>query len=326
MREKEIFPDGKNSFKNPGKITLDERDSLLWINGVFGVNKEGQLPARFLSGFLSTFGLAEIIQKETKDRVQAHVRIFIPQNISAAVNEIDPSVLQDQIAKGTRLIEEMAKIHFPTVQVFFEKDEPFTQSSLETLGNIADLFINGIDEASLGKIRESGRKRGGEQGEKNALIYSAHHSFGWSDLHSGAIFKQQPPFTVINTLPPSEKPFTTVRRVIRERIAESEHVNMICEGKRFDLSIMMCDRPHYLLITDPTGTILEPTVDDLSSTSSGEILDLLRKKSEEEQSPWIKENLRKARIDFEKLLKKLYRKDSLPPSEIPFQQLLKGEI
>lgn len=326
MRSKEIFPDGKNSFKNPEKIALDERDSLVWINSVFGVNKEGQLPARFLSGFLSTFGLAEIIQKETKDRAQAHVRIFIPQNISAAVNEINPSVLEDQVTKGTRLIEEMAKIHFPTIQVFFEKDEPFTRDSLETLRNITDLFINHIDETSLEKIRESGRKRGGEQGERNALIYSAHHSFGWSDLHNGAIFKQKPPFTVINTLPPSDKPFTNVRRVIREHIVKSEHAHMVCEGKRFDLSIMMCDRAHYLLITDQIGTILEPTLDDLFSVSSGEILDLLRKKTEEAQSPWVKDNLRKARIDFEKLLKKLFKKDSLPPSEIPFQQLLKGEI
>lgn len=324
-RTVEIFPDKRSAFKNPPVITLDERDSEVWINSVFGVNKEGQLPARFLSGFLSGFGLAEMIEKSTKGRSKPKVRIFIPDNISTFVNGIRNEDASRQIEEGTRLLQAFVAKQFPTIEVFFENDRPVGREASEKLKQVVDLFVDETGDNELQRIRESGRRRGGEQGAQNALTYAAHHAFGWSDLHSSVIFEQHPPFTVINTLPPSEKPFIGIRQTIKQHVADSLSADLLCQGKRFDLLVMMSDRPHYLLITNPDGESLEPTVSDLVSASCGEILDRLDVASKAEKAPWTRDNLRRARSDFERVLSVLSRGRVGNVLNMSFVELLKGE-
>lgn len=322
----DIFPDKKTAFKNPQTITLDERDKEVWINSVFGVNKEGQLPARFLSGFLSGFGLAETIQKSTKGKSTPIVRIFIPRHISAFVNGIENDAVESQVQEGTKLLQALVESRFPTIQVFFEKDKPITESALEKLTEVADLFVNETEDVELQRIRESGRRRGGEQGAQNALTYAAHHAFGWSDLHSMAIFEQRPPFTVINALPPSERPFVNVRQTIKQHVEDSKSTDLLCQGKRFDLLMMMSDRPHYLLITDQDGKVLEPTTSDLVSASCGEILDRLAMAAKDEKAPWIRDNLRRARSDFERLLNTIANGRPANFLDLSVSEILGGEV
>lgn len=307
MKEINILPDRKTAFKNPRAITLDQGDRKIWINSVFGVNREGLLPARFLSGFLSSFGLAELIQTSSKGEVVPTVRVFIPQHISAFVNGIPSDTVEKQTEIGTSLLTALIKKRFPTVDVLFEKDRPISSDALEKLKQVTDLFLSSASGSQLQSLNQSGRNRGGEDGEKNAMIYAAHHSFGWSDLQFAAILEKKPPFTVINTLPPSEKPFIGIREIIKNHVLNSQAASLLCAGKRFDLVMMMSDRPHYLLITNPDGEILEPTVADLGLASSGEILDRLATRAKEDHSPWIRENLRRAKIDFERLLNTISR-------------------
>ena len=325
MKSIEIIPDQKSSFKNPERVTLDAEDSVLWINNVFGINKEGALPARFLSGFLSTFSLAEMIQERTQGRAVPQVRIFIPSNISMFINGIGFESAQRQIERGTSLIETLVRNHFPSVNIFFDRDQPVSETGLQILKDVADLFMVHTDNDSLIQgIRESGMRRGGEVGASRALLYAAHHPFGWNDLHHVAIFEEDPPFTVVNTLPPSEKRFAQVRRSIREHIVNSGHRSLICGGKRFDLVMMMCEQPHYLLIADKSGKPLEPTLDDLFSATCREILESIEARRKEEQTPWLRDNLRRARIDFERLLTKLGGVEAQALGDISFQELIES--
>ena len=304
MKDRVIINTGDVFFKKRTAIPLTEESCEMWINNVLCVNQEGILPAPLLSGFLPSFMLAEQIGRETKGHIQPTVRIIIPTNISIAVNGIPTDIVDRQIAQGTNALRQMAATHFPNVDVFMEQDQPVTADALSVLGELTQ-FLGGLDEKLLDVIEKSGERRGGEEGRQNAKLYAAHHPFGWSDFYHAAIFEKKPPFTVVNTLPPSEKNYLQIRQHLRAQIAGTGQSVLLATGQRVDVFMQISGRPHYLLIVDSEGNALEPTLDDVDSLTCNQIVAELRRQSEGNNPPWIRDNLKRAGKDFERLLGQL---------------------
>lgn len=294
-----IVPD--TDFKQKQKITLDtERDTPFWINNVSGVSKEG-LPARYLTGFLSTFALADTIHETTKGRAQSKVRIFVPSAISHHANGISHETIATQISEGTHMLQQMAENHFEHIELFVEKDQPMSQQALDVLEGIASL-AGTIDDKTIDRIKQNGRRRGGEQGEKEALIYTAHHLLGWKDMEHAAVFAEVAPFTVINTMPPSEKPYTAMRGALLDRLKQSDFAPFVRQGQTIDMVMKMSDRPHYLFITDNQGKLIEPSLADTRTLTLGMIVGSFDEQlAREDIEPWTKDYLKKGRADFIKL-------------------------
>lgn len=323
MEKLTIGQEQLSNFKNGQSITLGARMGTLMINAVFSINKEGILPARFLSGFLPAAQLAETIVRETDGAVHPTVRIFIPEHLNRAANGISSDVAAPQLLRGTAVINQFA-VGYPEVRFLLEKDEPMQDEAVAVLATIAQTIAHACSEDEIAKVKGNGKNRRGEHGQNGALLYAAQHPFGWSDLYHEAIFATRPPFTVINTLPPSERSYTAIRQKVLEQIKLSDHQDLICEGEHFDLTISMCGRPHYLLITDTNGAALEPTLDDLYSTNCGEILDVMKQRIKSEKEPGIRENLRRAKADFEKLLMSFARERKVDVFDAKFSELIGG--
>jgi len=300
MSSLEINKTQLEQFKSSEVIHFPEAEGTVWINNVFGVNKDGLLPARFLSGFISTFSLAKTIQELSGNHLTSRVRIFRPINITKHVNGISQSSIEDSIKLGSEMIQLLAIRHFPAVDFFIEDDEEVSDNALQVLSDVASIIELNCEESHLQKTKESGRTRGGHLGEKNAILYSAHHPFGWSDLHHKDIFESVPPVNVINTLPPSEKKYSEIRRVVRQVInADSELFVPISIRK--ELIINMCGLPHYLFIEDSNGHRLEPSLNEIINANCAEVLRDMKLRSKTEPNSFLSENLRRAMRDLEKL-------------------------
>ncbi|MBI2621515.1 MAG: hypothetical protein HYW63_02600 [Candidatus Levybacteria bacterium] len=243
MRDIEIEQSELLDFKNPEKIVIPDSTQELWVSNVFGINKEGQLPARFLSGFISTFSLAKLIAERTEGAIVPTVRIFRPINISRHINGVSEEASQWQITRGSEILALFAKNHFPEIPFFVEDDGQITDEALEILSGISGLISDHCNPELLKKLTGSGRRRGGEEGARNALIYAAHHPFGWSDLHHPSIFLTTPPEVVINSMPPSERKFSAVRGLVKEALDGGSGLATV--SAQANLFINMCQREKF---------------------------------------------------------------------------------
>jgi len=307
--------------ESQGGFLLPQGQDIL-INGVFGINGEGKLPARFLSGFIGTFSIAQEVARVSGESVS--IRIFRPRNISEFVNDIPADIVESQVVQGNELLRNFAANFFPGVDFFIEEDRPITDEALNVLEIIAThIRANSSLDLQEG-LKDSGRKRGGESGEDNAFVYAAHHSFGWSDMHHGAIFEDKPSGNVINTIPPSDKKFKTIRDLILS-LEIPEIAGQRVGGEHTDLVINMCGTPHYMFLKDKSGCTREPSFEEVLSVSGSEIITDMQQRFKSEHDPQVKENLRRVRQDFEKLLGLVARGDEGHFRDLTFETLMKGE-
>lgn len=321
MRSIEIEQSELTDFKNPEKIVIPDFTQELWVSNVFGINKEGQLPARFLSGFISTFSLARLITERTEGAIVPTVRIFRPINISRHINGISEEASQWQITRGSEVLALFAKNHFPEIPFFVEDDGQIIDEALEILSGVSTLISDHCEPELLKKLTESGRKRGGEEGARNALVYAAHHPFGWSDLHHRSIFEQIPPGIVINTMPPSERKFLAVRDFVKDALGSGSGLATVTTQS--NLFINMCGTPHYILLENTTGEVQEPTLDQSLGVMCKELLaDLNARRAGADF--FTEENLKRCRRDLERLMLMLAGGDSGVLSEVTFGSLLNG--
>lgn len=323
MRNIEINNHSLVNFKPESQdgFVLPETQEVL-INGVFGINKEGILPARFMSGFIATFSLAQEIEKISGDRTA--VRIFRPTSISKFVNDIPAPIVERQVIQGNELLRRFAANCFPDVEFFMEEDREVSEEAIDVLENIAGLVrANSSTEIQEG-LKDSGRKIGGEAGEDNAFVYAAHHSFGWSDMHHGAIFTHRPNGSVINTIPPSDKKFKNIRNLILS-IKDESMDPLRVSGSHVDLVINMCGTPHYMFLKDKSGCVREPSFEEVLSVTGAEVVTDMQQRFKLESDPQVKENLRKIRQDFERFLGLLAQGNQDLLRDLTFESLLKGE-
>ncbi len=308
-------PESQEGFSLP-------QDQEVLVNSVFGVNKDGVLPARFLSGFVSTFSLARDIGQLSGGKVE--VRIFRPTNISAFVNSIPEFVVERQLQQGNEILEIFAANFFPDVEFFIEEDEPLTEGAIDLLSRMSQVIGRGSSDEQQEGLKESGKRIGGEAGANNAFIYAAHHSFGWSDLHHDSIFRHEPGGSVLNTIPPSDKKFKSLRDIVFAS-SEADVQDLRVGGFHRDLVINMCGTPHYMLLKDKDGCVREPGFDEVLSVLGSEIISDLQSRFKSEHDPQLRENLRKVRQDLEKLMQISSNGDVDAINSLTFGSLVRGE-
>jgi len=131
-------PELKPWFKN--QISIRSQD--LTVNTVFGIHGTEDLPARFLSGFIPGFGLAEFLQESGANNPT--LRIFIPQQIAETVNHLDPVSSQINRQFGQALLQHFVDNFHPDIFVSFDPDEPLTDTAFDILLQLADLLKNNL--------------------------------------------------------------------------------------------------------------------------------------------------------------------------------------
>jgi len=321
MRNIEIGSQHLTNFKPPeSQVGFSVPESGLTINNVFGVNTEGILPARFLSGFIPTFDLASDIENISGRK--PHVRIFRPTNINQLVNNIPQAIVDRQVKAGNLELSRFAARFFPNVDFSIEEDEPINDEALKIFTRIADLIqMQGSMQMQDG-LKDSGRKIGGEGGESNSFTYAAHHLFGWQDLHHLSIFQEMPEDRVINTLPPSDKKFKTIRELVLG-FAQEDIQEMRIEGNHTDLIINMSGTPHYYFLKDSNGNAVEPSFDEVLSVVCAEILDDMQTRFKSEKDSKLEDKLRRVRADFKKLLLTLSVNNEGVLKELTFGSLIR---
>lgn len=207
------------------------------------------IPARFLTGFIPAITLAKHFESRG---VKSVIRVIDPTSIANYCNGWRGSQARFQEIISNFFCDR--KIDF-----FFDEAEPVNWESLEILQAIGSEIATSTDPQIVdlvSRIRESGKKHGGENGEKNSLIYLAAHPFSWHDLHHPAIWKTAPTLThtYINLISKAEERFTVVRKFVRNLRKDLR----TCIDP-LDRYMTVCNTPCYIRLQD------EPTYDDLVS-------------------------------------------------------------
>jgi hypothetical protein len=321
MREILIDTEQLN-FKAPAELRIPAESESLVINNVFGINTEGEMPVRFLSGFISTFELAKTIQEGTDGEIVPRVRIFRPLQMCKFMNGITEARAESQIQQGNEMLSAFADHYFPDIEFGIEDDQEITPETISVLGTVKGLVEEHCDEELLGKVKDSGRRRGGEQGERNAMWYVAHHPFGWQDAHHPSVFATPPAETTVNTLPPSERAYAKIRETVRTVL--SGHDRLSLPTTQRELYINMCGTPHYLFVENGAGEIQEPSMRDVLSITGGEVLRDMEQRFKSEKDKYLKDNLRRVHRDTQRLMQVLSGDNTDVVEESTFEVLLKG--
>lgn len=142
------------------------------------------IPARFLVGLIPAIELYRLAKSHGLDAV---IRIIDPTHIASYCNGW--SKIE---SKFTEIISEF--LNLQNVSFFFDQAEELNNSSLEILKNIGSDLEQSTDSeiiAMVQRIKESGRKHGGDDGAENTLIYMAAHPFSWLDMYHPLIWKKR---------------------------------------------------------------------------------------------------------------------------------------
>lgn len=280
-------------------IVLDPHGEKPTINTVFNINPNGMLPAGFLKGFLPGFKMAQLIAEQTNGKVVPEVRVFEPTRFTTFVNQIDPEKAAAQISLGNAVIDAMAKKHFPAIDFHFGVDQPITTEGLQILAKVNEL-IPGEHTDVLNSLRNTGIKYGGLSGQALAVLYPAHHPFGWLNIEHPTIFADTPKGQVINLLPPSERRFTTIRQATLAEVKSSELAKLLSpkDTAEFELEI---SGAHYISVKNEIGTFIEPSLARVLNQSC-------RETSEEysllinQHKKGVRSNLKSASRDFQLMI------------------------
>lgn len=298
MKTIELQPELLGDFKSPASLRIENTD--VRINNVLGINSQGQLPARVMSGLIPTFSLAQTIMELSDGAISPQVRIFRPINIFKHTNGTSQESITHQVAAGNDLLSRFHTNFFPNIDMLVEEDKPVNAASLAVLSSVERVVEDHCDDDTLQALRKSGERHGGSEGSNNSFLYAAHHPFGWNDLHHTAIFESFPKGVVINTLPPSEKKFTLVRKTIVPHVAQTDSITRI-EGGGHDLTINMSGTPHYNFL-ESNQILHEPAMDDVHSVSAVEVFNDLEHRILLEKDKDVKEKLKKIKRDFRTLI------------------------
>jgi hypothetical protein len=299
MERIELQPDALG-FKSSPMLQLNNSEGVR-INNVLGVNKDGQLPARFLSGVLPTFSLSQAMMESSNGLIVPQIRIFRPISIFQHTNGISHDVVTGQTSQGNEILQHFQQNFFPEAELLIEEDLKIDQDALTALNYVRCHVEQHCDRETVAAIRESGSKHGGIQGEENALLYAAHHPFGWNGLHHQGIFPSLPPDVVINTLPPSERKFTNVRMAVAPHIITAGGITVF-EGLTHELVINMSGTPHYQFLEDDNIQRQEPSFDEIRSVPVIEVFNDMQSKYSNATDKFMKEKLRRIRADMKNLL------------------------
>ncbi len=208
------------------------------------------IPARFCAGFIPAIDLAK---KLSSNMVRTNIRLIDPTPIANHCNG-----WKDNDSRFRDIVSEFLSAN--NVEFTFDGAENVSQDSLAILSELGAELDSASDPEILGlvqRIKESGRKHGGDMGAKNAVLYMAAHPFSWLDLYHPLIWarKHVPEDTLFaNLMSKPESRFTIVRKFLQTRRPD------LCSGiDPIELYMTVCNTPCYIPLDE------EPTVDDLTS-------------------------------------------------------------
>lgn len=210
----------------------------------------GGIPARFCMGLVPAIVLSQNLKLLEIDSV---IRLIDPTQIANYCNGWSTKNSQFR-----NIISNFLNNY--GIEFFFDEAEPISDESIDILDKIGEEFnyaTNPFIIDMLQRIKESGKKHGGELGFKNAILYMAAHPFSWLDMYHPLIWKKfysPDEYHFINLMSKSESRFTLIRKFLLERRPDlSTKINSV------DLYMVMCDTPCYIPLED------EPMFSDLES-------------------------------------------------------------
>ncbi|MCX6765106.1 MAG: hypothetical protein NT148_01025 [Candidatus Nealsonbacteria bacterium] len=206
------------------------------------------VPARFCAGLIPAIDVSKQLKQNAFESV---VRVIDPTPIANYCNGWQPkqSQLKDLIAKF---------FNDNGVEFFFDEAEPIGNGALEVLGALAAELEYAKDEKvadMVERIRESGKRHGGDLGSDNSTLYMAAHPFSWLDMHHPLIWKKfYPPdgYHFVNLMSTSEERFTVVRKFLQRR-----RPDLCTNNNPTDRFMTICNTPCYIPLDG------EPTLADL---------------------------------------------------------------
>lgn len=234
------------------------------------------IPARFCAGLISAVQFSRELPSSS-----AEIRIIDPSPIANYCNGWKRNDAFRDI-----VTEFLTKQH---VEFFFDRAEEVTEESLKILEDVGQALESSSDQAvreMVGRIKDSGRRHGGAEGERNALLYMAAHPFSWLDMYHPLIWgRRYSPEThqFVNMMSKAESRFTLIRKALKERMLFSSGITST------EMYMPLCNTPCYIPLPH------EPLIADFSRSGYTACLERYRALKN------LSENHRRALRDFEAL-------------------------
>ncbi len=233
-----------------GEEPLALRTHTSLVISVVAYEHQAGIPARFCAGLIPAIQLAKSPELEL-NAFTPTIRVIDPTSIANHCNG-----WQTRPTRFREIISEF--LQRCRVDFFFDEAEPVSSGMLGVLQDLgAELESSSDAEMNdvVQRIKESGRRHGGESGAKNALLYMAAHPFSWLDMHHPSVWRRRYPAErqFINLMSKSENRFSAVRKFLTSRRPElSSGVAPI------DRYMTVCNAPCYIPLEG------EPLIEDLT--------------------------------------------------------------
>lgn len=207
------------------------------------------IPARFCAGLLPAAALSKQLMNHGAEPI---VRLVDPSPIANYCNGWNIIEPQFQSVLGGFLDEHK-------ISYFFDQAEQVTDNTLEILNEVGRELETSDDPEIIGmveRIKESGRKHGGESGANNAIVYMAAHPFSWLDMYHPMVWGRKYKNTgcFVNLMSKPESRFALIRQYLKDQRPDlSSGIGPI------DRYMTICNTPCYIPLAG------EPLFDDLVS-------------------------------------------------------------
>jgi len=207
------------------------------------------IPARFCMGLIPAIVLSKQLESMATRSV---IRLIDPTPIANYCNgwKVKESKFKDVVFKF---------FNYYRVNFFFDEAEQVSSGTLEILNAVGQKLLSSTETTVVDmvqRIRESGKKHGGESGADNAILYMAAHSFSWLDMYYPLVWKKQyssDDYQFVNLMSKSESRFILIRKFLQEKMPDlSAAIDSI------DLFMTVCDTPCYIPLEE------EPRLTDLT--------------------------------------------------------------
>ncbi len=218
------------------------------ISIVLYEHKEG-IPARFCSGLIPALALSKQLESNS---IESIIRLVDPTPIANYCNgwEVKQSCFRD-------IVVNFLSTH--GTDYFFDEAEKISSETLgilENLGSMLELSNDRQVVDMIQRIRESGRKHGGEHGIRNSVLYMAAHPFSWLDMYHPLIWKNEyksDSLQFLNLMSKPEKRFSMVRKFLQE-----SRPDLCTKNNSVDRYMTICNTPCYIpLLNEPRFSDLE---------------------------------------------------------------------
>ncbi len=249
-------------------------DGDVIVNTVAYEHSKG-IPARFCAGLIPLIRLVRILELEG---LRPIVRIIDPSPIARYCNGWKATESKMNSIATDFLCQN------GIVRFFFDKAENVGEEAIKVMNDLGERLKMSSDEAIadiVRRIRESGRRHGGDLGEQNAILYMAAHPFSLLDMYHHSLWKKKYPASTVcfNLMSKSEERFAIIRSFLNQAVPE------LSTGIRaFNLYSKICETPCYI----PVGG--EPTHADIETLGYRRCFDRYR-------------DLRKESGNYEKICK-----------------------